>query len=193
MQRWVACPVAALGIALALLLAGKGAVAKDHLFDAMGMTKVSGQRAPDFTLSGVEGIQVSLQQYKGKVIFLNFWATWCIPCREEMPALEKLHQTYQGQDLVVLAIDHKESPDQVKAFFAKHSLSFPAVIDANGAVFRAYSVTGMPTTYLIGRDGNILARGIGGRDWTTTEAHELLRNLMQKTPVASEASPITNQ
>jgi peroxiredoxin len=185
--------MAALATALALLLVGKGALAKEHLFEAMGMAKVTGQRAPDFTLTSVEGTQVSLQQYQGKVIFLNFWATWCIPCREEMPALEKLHQTYQAQDLVVLAIDLKESPDQVKAFFEKHALSFPSLIDPNGVVFRAYAVTGMPTTYLIGRDGNILARGIGGRDWTRGEAHELIRELAQKTPVASGSGPSTSQ
>jgi cytochrome c biogenesis protein CcmG/thiol:disulfide interchange protein DsbE len=193
MQRRVVGPAAVLLTALAVFLVAKGAVAKEHLFEAMGMAKVAGQKAPDFTLSGVDGTQVSLQQYKGKVIFLNFWATWCIPCREEMPALEKLHHTYRAQDLVVLAIDLKESPEQVKAFFEKHALSFPSVIDPNGAVFRAYSVTGMPTTYLIGRDGTILARGIGGRDWTRAEAHELIRELVQKTPVASGASSGTSQ
>lgn len=194
MQRQVVCPTAALVTVLAVLLAGKGTLAQEHLFEAMGMAKVAGQKAPDFTLSSVDGTQVSLQQYKGKVIFLNFWATWCIPCREEMPALEKLHHAYREQDLVVLAIDLKESAEQVKAFFQQHALSFPSVIDANGSVFRAYSVTGMPTTYLIGRDGAILARGIGGRDWTRPEAHELIRELLQKTQGASAgSSPVTSQ
>jgi thiol-disulfide isomerase/thioredoxin len=193
MQRRMVCPMAALVTALALLLAGKETLAKEHLMEAMGMSTVNAQRASDFTLSNVDGAHVSLQQYQGKVIFLNFWATWCIPCREEMPALEKLHQTYQGQDLVVLAINLKESPDQVKAFFEKHVLSFPSLIDPNGAVFRAYSVTGMPTTYLVSRDGTILARGIGGRDWTRAEAHDLIRALVGKTPVASGADPSTSQ
>jgi peroxiredoxin len=185
------CPLATLVTALTLLLASKGSGAKEHLFEAMGMAKVTGQQAPDFTLPDVDGAQVSLQQYQGKLVFLNFWATWCIPCREEMPALEKLHQTYR--DLVVLSIDLKESPEQVKAFFDKLALSFPSLIDANGSVFRAYSVTGMPTTYLIGRDGSILARGIGGRDWTRAEAHELLRELMHNSPLTSGPSPITSQ
>ena len=193
MQRRMVCPMAALVTALALLLIGTGTLAKEHLLEVMGMTKVTGQQAPDFTLSSVDGAPVSLQQYQGKVIFLNFWATWCIPCREEMPVLEKLHQTYQGQGLVILAIDLKESPDQVHAFFEKHALSFPSLIDPNGAVFRAYLVTGMPTTYLVGRDGNILARGVGGRDWTRAEAHELIRELVHKSPVASGADPNTSQ
>jgi peroxiredoxin len=187
MQRRVVCPLATLVTTLALLLVENEALAREHLFEAMGMAKVTGQRAPDFTLSSTDGTQVSLQQYQGKVVFLNFWATWCIPCREEMPALEKLHQTYQTQDLVILAIDLKESPEQVKAFFEKHALSFASVIDTDGTIFRAYSVTGMPTTYLIGRDGHILARGIGGRDWTKAEAHELIRELVHKNPVASGA------
>jgi peroxiredoxin len=166
--------VATLVTALALLLIGNGEAAKEHLFEAMGLAKVTGQQAPDFTLATVDGTQMSLQQHQGKVIFLTFWATWCIPCREEMPALQKLHETYQAQGLVVLAIDLKESPDQVKAFFDKHALFFPSLLDTNGTVFRAYSVTGMPTTYLIDRDGSILARGVGGRDWTRTEAHALI-------------------
>jgi peroxiredoxin len=155
----------------------------------MGMSKVPPKAAPDFTLPTPDGQQVSLMQYRGKVVFLNFWATWCIPCREEMPALERLHQTYQAQDLAIISIDLKESADQVKAFFAKHNLSFPALLDQDGSVFRDYLVAGMPTTYLIGRDGTMLARGVGGRDWTRSEALQLIQELIKPTPVASQPGP----
>ncbi len=175
--------------ALGLLWGGKMADAREHLFDAMGLTKVPAKAASNFTLSTVEGQEVSLHQYRGKVVFLNFWATWCIPCREEMPALEQLHQTYQSQGLVVLSIDLKETADQVKAFFQKHSLSFPALLDQDGSIFRDYLVAGMPTTYLIGRDGTMLARGVGGRDWKRAEALQLIKELIQEAPVVVQPRP----
>src|ERR671924_1263598 len=150
MRRKAVCHVTTIVAALGLLWGGKAADAREHLFDAMGMAKVPPKAAPDFTLPTTDGKQVSLRDYRGKVVFLNFWATWCIPCREEMPGLEQLHQTYHAQDLAILSIDLKESADQVKAFFQKHSLSFPALLDQNGLVFRDYLVAGMPTTYLIG-------------------------------------------
>jgi thiol-disulfide isomerase/thioredoxin len=189
MRRRTVCRVTTVIAALGLLWGGKVAEAREHLFDAMGMAKVPAKAAPNFTLSTVDGQQVSLEQYRGKVVFLNFWATWCIPCREEMPALEQLHQTYQAQDLAILSIDLKESADQVKAFFLKHSLSFPALLDQNGSVFRDYLVAGMPTTYLIGRDGTMLARGVGGRDWTRAEAIQLIGELIQKAPVVVQPGP----
>jgi peroxiredoxin len=189
MGRRTAWQVTTIVAALGLLLVGKAADAREHLLEAMGMAKVPPKAAPDFTLPTTDGQQVSLQQYRGKVVFLNFWATWCIPCREEMPALERLHQTYQTQDLAILSIDLKESADQVKVFFQKHSLSFPALLDQDGSVFRDYLVAGMPTTYLIGRDGTMLARGVGGRDWTRAEALQLIQELIKPTPVAVQPRP----
>lgn len=189
MRRKAVCQVTTIVAALGLLWSGKAADAREHLLEAMGMAKVPSKAAPNFTLSSTDGQQISLQQYRGKVVFLNFWATWCIPCREEMPALERLHQKYQSQDLAVLSIDLKESADQVKAFFQKYGLSFPALLDQDGSVFRDYLVAGMPTTYLIGRDGTLLARGVGGRDWTRSEALQLIQELIQATPVVGQPGP----
>ena len=174
--------------ALGLLLVGTAAEAQDHLYEAMGMSKVPPKAAPDFTLSTIDDKQVSLQEYRGKVVFLNFWATWCIPCREEMPALEQLHQTYQqSQDFAVISIAYKESAEQVQAFFQKHALSFPALLDQSGSVSRDYLVSGMPTTYLIGRDGMLLARGVGGRDWTRAEALDLIKALVKPGPETQQS------
>ena len=189
MRRKAVCQMATIVAALGLLLGGKAASAREHLLEAMGMAKVPPKAAPDFTLLNTDGQQVSLQQYRGKVVFLNFWATWCIPCREEMPALERLHQTYHAQDLAILSIDLKESADQVKIFFQKHDLSFPALLDPDGSVFRDYLVAGMPTTYLIGRDGTLLARGVGGRDWTRAEALQLIQELIRPMPAARQSTP----
>ena len=192
MRRKAVCHVTIVVAALGLLLGGRPAGARQQLLEAMGMTTVPPKAAPDFTLLDIGGQQVSLQQYRGKVVFLNFWATWCIPCREEMPALERLHQAYQAQDLAIISIDLKESVDQVKAFFQKHGLSFPSLLDPNGVVFRDYLVAGMPTTYLIDRDGTILARGVGGRDWTRAEALQLIQELLKPTPAALRSTPRTS-
>ncbi len=189
MRRKAVCQMATIAAALGLLLGGKAADAREHLLEAMGLAKVPPKAAPDFNLPNIDGQQVSLQQYRGKVVFLNFWATWCIPCREEMPALERLHQTYQAQDLAIISIDLKESADQVKTFFQKHSLSFPALLDQDGSVFRDYLVAGMPTTYLIKRDGTLLARGVGGRDWTRAEALQLIQELINPTPASLQPAP----
>jgi thiol-disulfide isomerase/thioredoxin len=193
MRRKAVCHVTTIVAALGLLLGGEAADAREDLFEALGMAKVPPKAASDFTLLDTDGQQVSLQQYRGKVVFLNFWATWCIPCREEMPALERLHQAYQAQDLAIISIDLKEGADQVKAFFQKHGLSFPSLLDPNGTVFRDYLVAGMPTTYLIDRNGTLLARGVGGRDWTRAEAQQLIQELLKPTPVvrqpASQVSP----
>jgi peroxiredoxin len=164
-------------VTLGLLSLGKAVAAGDHL-EAMGMAKLPGPPATDFTLPDLEGKQVSLQHYRGKLIFLNFWATWCIPCREEMPAMEHLHQTFQSQGLAILAVNLKESPEQVKAFMDKYHLSFTALLDQQGSVFRDYQVMGLPTTYLIDREGKLLARGVGGRDWMKAEGKDLIRALL---------------
>jgi peroxiredoxin len=189
MRRKAVCHVTIIVAALGLLLGEKVVDAREQLLEAMGMTKVPPKVAPDFTLLDIDGQQVSLQQYRGKVVFLNFWATWCIPCREEMAALERLHQTYQAQDLAIISIDLKEGVDQVKAFFQKHGLSFPSLLDPNGVVFRDYLVAGMPTTYLIDRDGTMVARGVGGRDWTRAEALKLIQELLKPRPAVRRSAP----
>ena len=186
MRRQRACRVAMIAVTLGLLLLGRAASATEHLFQAMGMAKLPGKAAPDFMLPDLNGQRVSLHDYRGKVVFLNFWATWCIPCREEMPAMEQLHQTFQSQGLAILAVDLKESPDKVKAFFDQHGLSFTALLDESGSVFRDYSVMGLPTTYLSGREGKLLARGVGGRDWRRAEGKDLIRGLLAGAPAGSK-------
>ncbi|MGH8070751.1 MAG: TlpA disulfide reductase family protein, partial [Candidatus Entotheonellia bacterium] len=131
----------------------------------------------------------ALQDYRGKLVFLNFWATWCIPCREEMPAMEQLHQRFGSQGLAVVALNYQEGLEQVKAFVEQHHLSFTVLRDQDGAVFRKYTITGLPTTYLIGRDGSLLARGVGGRDWTRSKGQELIRVLLTEGPTLPAPPP----
>jgi cytochrome c biogenesis protein CcmG, thiol:disulfide interchange protein DsbE len=160
----VLCRVGAIMVSLGLLLCGEAAVTGEHLFQAIGMAPLPTTPAPDFTLPGLAGNRVALQDYQGKLVFLNFRATWCIPCREEMSAMEQLHQRFGAQGLAIVALNYQESLDQVKAFVEQHRLSFTALCDHDGAVFRQYTVMRLPTTYLIGRDGSLLARGVEGRN-----------------------------
>jgi peroxiredoxin len=182
MRRTRAGRLATIIALLGVLPLGTAATASDHRLQAMGMAKLPATAAPDFTLPDLEGRQVSLHDYRGKVVFLNFWATWCLPCREEMPAMERLHQAFQSQGLAILAVNLKESPDKVKAFLDQHQLSFTALLDGSGAVLRDYQVMGLPTTYLISREGTLLARGVGGRDWTRAEGEDLIQELLAGEP-----------
>jgi peroxiredoxin len=163
---------------MGLLLLGQTAAATGDLLQAMGLATLPGKPAADFTLEDLTGEGVSLQQYRGQVVFLNFWATWCIPCRDDMPAMEQLHRRFQPQGLAVLAVNLQETREQVESFFERHRLSFPALLDQSGSVSRAYTVMGLPTTFLISREGTALARGIGGKDWTRAEGHALIQGLL---------------
>jgi len=122
--------------------------------------------APDFSLRDLNGQTLRLSDYRGKVVLLNFWATFCSPCRREMPALEALWHDYRGQGLIVLAVAaDRGDPDQVRRFIEAGGYSFPVVLDADGTVRRAYEVVALPMTYIIGRDGRFHARALGERRW----------------------------
>jgi peroxiredoxin len=134
--------------------------------------------APDFTLPDVSGKKLRFKDLRGKVIFLNFFATWCEPCRLEMPAMERLSQKYGNKGFVVLAVDMGESAKSVRTFMQELKLSFPAVVDKDGSVAFKYNVRPIPATYLIARDGQILWRAFGGRDWDTPEVHAYFAKML---------------
>lgn len=141
-------------------------------FEALALQEPKEQvEAPDFRLPDVTGKELRLKDFRGRVVFLNFFATWCEPCRLEMPAMERLSRTYKNKGLVVLAVDMQESAKGVRAFMQELKLSFPAVVDADGSVGFMYGVRPIPATYLVARDGQILWRAFGARDWDTPEAH----------------------
>ncbi len=134
-----------------------------------------GQPAPDFELAGLDGQAVSLSDYAGQIILLNFWATWCTSCLTEMPAYEQVYQAYQP-DLVVLAINLQESVPEVQQYAAGLGLSFPVLLDRQGLVTnQQYQVTGMPGSFIIDRQGQIYYRHLGpmSADTLTTKLAEL--------------------
>jgi cytochrome c biogenesis protein CcmG/thiol:disulfide interchange protein DsbE len=122
---------------------------------------VEGAAAPDFALPDVSGGSVRLSSLRGKVVLLNFWATWCPPCEAEMPLLEEAHQTWGERGLVVLAVNFDEPEDEVGAFRDRLGLSIPLLLDQGGAVQELYQVRGYPTSFLIDRDGIVRVRHVG--------------------------------
>jgi peroxiredoxin len=116
-----------------------------------------GHTAPDFTTQTLDGSPVRLSQYRGKPVLLNFWATWCAPCQEEMPLIQRAGDTYKGQGLVVLAVNYQQtSTSSMKAFLRKVNAQFPAVFDPAGKIAAAYGVNvGLPVSVFIDRSGTV--------------------------------------
>jgi len=120
-----------------------------------------GHPAPDFTLNDLDGNEVSLSDFRGKVVFLNFWAIGCPPCRFEMPEMEELYQEYKNKDVVIIGVDLGEYRSSVKSFIEENGYSWIFVIDTYGQVARDYLITGIPSSFFIDEDGIIRALQIG--------------------------------
>ena len=136
--------------------------------------------APDFTLANPDGKKLSLKDYRGKLVFLNFWATWCEFCREEMPAMERLYREFKNQGFEVLAVNVKDKRSYALAFVKKLKLTYPIMVDPEGEIGLLYGAFGMPTTYLIDEKGMVLARLWGPADWYSPGARNLIKALLEK-------------
>lgn len=132
----------------------------------------------DATFFDLNGKEVKLSDYKGKVIFLNLWATWCPPCRKEMPEMEKLNEKFKNKNFVMLAVSVGEDNKTVKNFLSKNRYTFPIFTDNKRDIETKYSTGSIPTTYIIDKNGNILAQFIGARDWYSKEAISLIEKLL---------------
>jgi thiol-disulfide isomerase/thioredoxin len=120
-----------------------------------------GNLASDFTLQDIEGQVVTLGSLRGNPVMLNFWATWCGPCRNEMPFIQEIYDKWQGEGLVILAINIKETSSKVQLFMHSNNLSFPVLFDTDGNVSAMYQIHGIPTTLFIDKDGIIKGKNIG--------------------------------
>jgi DsbE subfamily thiol:disulfide oxidoreductase len=136
--------------------------------------------APDFTLSKPDGSKVSLKDYRGKVVFLNFWATWCPSCRTEMPDMEKLYREFKGKGFEIVAVNVKDKRDDAMKFVANMKLTYPIMLDPEGEVGLLYGAWGMPATYLIDRNGVVLARLWGPAEWHSPAARNLIKTLVEQ-------------
>jgi peroxiredoxin len=126
-----------------------------------GPAPYEGSTAPDFKLEDLAGEDVTLREHRGDIVVLNFWATWCGPCRVEMPDLEHTFSRYSDQGLVVLGVNFDEPAGDVEAFKTSLDITFPLLLDPGGVVQRQYQVTGYPTTVFVDREGLIQIRHIG--------------------------------
>ncbi len=135
-----------------------------------------GDRAPDFTLSSLDGKQVSLSNFSGKVVMLHFWATWCPPCVEEIPTIDKLYRGLSGKNIEILAVNvDDEGAATVGPFMQKNKLVLPVLLDTSHSVAKLYGTFKFPETYIIDRNGRVQYKVIGPRDWadpTTLKALE---------------------
>ena len=120
-----------------------------------------GYTAPDFTLQTIEGQQVSLSDYRGKPVILNFWASWCGPCRYEVPAFNSFYDKYGNEGVSILAVNTQDNPDSALAYAKSDGLKFTIPVDPRGQVSSLYNVRGLPTTYFIDKDGIITSIKIG--------------------------------
>ena len=133
------------------------------------------------------GARISLVELRGRVLLVNFWATWCPPCREEMGQFEELHREFAGRGLTVLAVNVRESQPVVRKFGKRMGLTYPLLLDPDGAIGRAYGVVGLPSTFLIGRDGRPFALAVGARNWGGPEAKALIEAMLAQTAPRKEA------
>ena len=138
--------------------------------------------APDFSLPDMDDKLHSLKAYKGNVVLLNFWATWCPPCRREMPSMERLSQRFIDSKLKIIAINQMEDSDQVFAFTASLDTdpTFTILFDKESTTAHGYNVQGLPTTFLIDKKGMIRYRAIGGREFDHPDVEKLIQKLLDE-------------
>lgn len=149
------------------------------LLGKLGLSAYSrATKPPELNGRTVDNRTVSLASLRGKVVLLNFWATWCQECRPEMPLFERLHREFAAQGLRVIGINTREGTASVREYSKELGLTFPLVLDPRGEINSAYGVIGLPTTFLIARDGRAVALGVGPREWESEPARALIQTLL---------------
>jgi len=133
--------------------------------------------APDFVLDSNTGKPIKLSGYKGKVVMINFWATWCPPCLEEMPAMERLYRQHKDAGFTLLAVSVDADASKVTPFLTSHKLTFPVGLDPKMDLANTYSVRALPSSFIVDREGNLAALAIGPRHWDGNAAHSLVEGM----------------
>ena len=137
-----------------------------------------GTVSPHFSGNTLDGRQLSMTDLRGKVVVVNFWASWCAECRPEMPMLERLHREFAAQGLAVVGVNAREGKDAIGRYAHVLGLTFPLVLDPNGAIATGFGVIGLPTTIVVARNGRAVALAVGHREWGSAAARELIHGLL---------------
>ncbi len=163
--------VAAVGLLLLLLVAKEGPRAKKIIEE--------GDHAPEFRLSALDGKQMGLSDYRGKVVMVHFWATWCPPCVEELPTLERIYRSFAGRDFELLAVSVDEGGvETVTSFMQRNKLTLPVLLNPGGSVAKSYGTFKFPETYLLDRSGVVRYKMIGAADWSLPANVKAIRDMI---------------
>jgi peroxiredoxin len=153
----------------------------DRLFHELGIINVPHIAPPvNIILLDINGHQITVSEFKGKIVFLNFWTTWCPECRTEMPSMEKLHRRLKGKDFAMIAIDLQEPVSRVKTFLKKYPLTFTILLDTRGKIARQFGIRAIPTTYILDKNGGIIGKALGSRHWDRKESMTLFEHLINR-------------
>lgn len=171
-------------LGVVMLLGVTLAAATHYLGDELFPVAV-GSEAPPFSAATIDGTKrtKTLADYKGKIVLVNVWATWCEPCRDEMPSMEKLHREFgpQGLAIVAVSVDDPGTEEQIRAFAKEYGLTFEILHDPSKDIARRYQVTGYPESFIIGREGTIRRKVFAAADWSTDANRALIRELLGST------------
>ena len=133
--------------------------------------------APDFTLTDMDGETHTLASYQGKPVIINFWATWCPPCRAELPSMNRAWKKIKDEGIEMLAVNVGESEDTIFAFMGDYPIDFTVLLDESGEIINNWPIRGLPTTFVLDKQGNLVYRAIGGREWDSDELLNIVRQL----------------
>jgi len=157
----------------------------DQLFDDMGVERVSNSTSQvEVLLPDLNGADVNISDFRGKIVFLNFWATWCSSCVFEMPSMEKLHQKLKDKDFSLVSISIRDPAAEVKRFFKQNKLTFTALLDSSGKTVPGFSIRSIPATLLLDKTGRIIGRVMGPREWDSQKSIAMFEHLVNN-PVAA--------
>jgi peroxiredoxin len=138
----------------------------------------AGTKPPPFAGPVLDARSLSLTDLRGKVVIVNFWASWCHECRPEMPAFERLHRELGSRGLAIVGVNARENADAMRRYAQEIGLTFPLVADPDGKINALYGVIGLPTTFVIARDGRAVAFAVGARNWASAQARTLVETLL---------------
>jgi len=155
--RWVLLPIAAVVLGLLVVMALRLVRGPQSL----GEVKLKPYTAPQFTMTLFDGDQFSLGQERGKIVVVNFWASWCVPCRDEAPGLEDVWQRYKDRGVVLVGVDIKDTPEDARSFLQRYVATYPSGFDAKKDIYIDYGVYGLPETFVIDPQGMVVRHVIG--------------------------------